>query len=88
MKLDEIRREIDNIDHEMVNLFKMRMNLVGEVANYKMANNLPIFNPEREKEILSKLMPEGELGPFTNDFLTALFEISKNYQRLVIAQGE
>lgn len=88
MRLEEIRTEIDNIDHEMVNLFKMRMNLVGEVANYKMANSLPIFNPERENEILSKLTPEGEMGPFTKDFLTALFEISKNYQRLIMAQGE
>jgi len=88
MKLEEIRSEIDNIDHELVALFKMRMNLVGEVANYKLANSLPIFNPEREMEILAKLTPEGELGPFTNDFLTALFEISKSYQRLIIAQGE
>lgn len=84
--LDEIRSEIDNIDHELVNLFHMRMSLVGEVANYKAANNLPIFNPSREKEILERLTPEGELGPFTTDFLESIFDLSRRYQSLIIAQ--
>lgn len=86
--LDEIRSEIDNIDHELVNLFQMRMSLVGDVANYKLANNLPIFNPSREKEILERLTPEGVLGPYTKDFLESIFDLSRRYQSLVIAQEE
>jgi len=88
MNLDSIRTEIDDIDHELVRLFQMRMNLVGEVANYKAANNIPVFNPEREKEILCKLIPEGELGPYTKDFLQSIFEISKKYQNILIIRGE
>lgn len=86
MKLYEIRSEIDNIDHELVSLFQMRMNLVKEVANYKIENSLPIFNPDREVEILEKLTPEGELGPYTKDFLQSMFEISKKYQSYIISQ--
>ena len=86
MKLDEIRSEIDNIDHELVSLFQMRMNLVKEVANYKIANSLPIFNPERESAILDQLTPEGELGPYTRDFLQTMFDISKKYQSIIMAQ--
>jgi len=86
MNLDNIRADIDDIDHELVNLFKMRMNLVAEVAKYKAANNIPIFNPEREKEILNNLIPEGELGPYTKDFLQSIFDISKKYQSLLIVQ--
>ncbi len=88
MNLESIRTDIDNIDHELVHLFQMRMNLVAEVAKYKAANNIPIFNPEREKEILNNLIPEGELGPYTKDFLESIFEISKKYQSLLIVQEE
>jgi len=86
MNLDNIRADIDDIDHELVHLFKMRMNLVAEVAKYKAANNIPVFNPEREKEIFNNLIPEGELGPYTKDFLQSIFEISKKYQSILIVQ--
>jgi chorismate mutase / prephenate dehydratase len=86
MDIDNIRSEIDNIDHELVHLFQMRMSLVSEVAHYKAANNLPIFNAERENEILKNLIPEGELGPYTNDFLKSIFDISKKYQSILIMQ--
>ena len=84
MNLDSIRNKIDEIDHELVSLFHMRMNLVKEVANYKIANNMPIFNPSREQDILNKLTPEGELGPYTNEFLESMFQISKKYQNTII----
>lgn len=86
MNLDSIRADIDDIDHELVHLFQVRMNLVSEVAKYKAANNIPIFNPEREKEILNNLIPEGELGPYTKDFIQSIFDISKKYQSLLIVQ--
>jgi len=86
MNLDNIRTDIDDIDHELVHLFQIRMNLVAEVAKYKAANNIPVFNPERENEILNNLIPEGELGPYTKDFLQAIFDISKKYQSLLIVQ--
>ena len=35
MKLDEIRKEIDNVDEELVALYKKRMMLSAEVAEYK-----------------------------------------------------
>ena len=45
MDLTEIRQEIDGIDQELVRLFCARMNLSAQVADYKKANNLPIFGP-------------------------------------------
>ncbi len=80
MNLEEIRTEIDNLDHELVDLFKMRMNLAKEAAGYKLAHRLPIFHPEREQAILDTLMPEGELGPYTREFLRSLFRLSREYQ--------
>ena len=55
MDLSEIRQQIDGIDQELVRLFCQRMSLSAQVADYKKANNLPIFVPARERAILQKV---------------------------------
>lgn len=52
MDLKDIRTQIDAVDAELVQLFVKRMNLSAQVADYKKANNMPIFVPAREREIL------------------------------------
>ena len=54
MDLLECRREIDNIDEELVKLFEKRMNIAINVARYKIENNMPIFNEAREIEVIKK----------------------------------
>ncbi len=55
MQLQELRKEIDRIDSELLELIQRRMHIVGEVAEYKRANQLPVFAPERENEVLNRL---------------------------------
>ena len=52
MDLTELRNEIDQIDDDLVRLFCQRMNVASKVADYKKANNMPIYMPAREREIL------------------------------------
>ena len=51
MDLKEIRNEIDAIDSQLVELFEKRMDTVRKVAEYKLENNMPIFNSKREQEL-------------------------------------
>lgn len=53
--LQESRKEIDEIDARMVQLFEERMKVAGNVADYKIATGRPVFDPVREKEKLEKL---------------------------------
>lgn len=48
LDLNEIRKNIDVIDRELVELFEKRMALTGEVANYKIATGKKVLDPERE----------------------------------------
>ena len=82
MDLTEIRQEIDGIDQELVRLFCARMNLSAQVADYKKANNLPIFVPARERAILQKVaqMAEPEMENYTRVLYSMLFELSRSYQ--------
>ena len=82
MDLTEIRQEIDGIDQELVRLFCARMNLSAQVADYKKANNLPIFVPARERAILQKVaqMAGTEMENYTRVLYSMLFELSRSYQ--------
>ncbi|NLJ58993.1 MAG: chorismate mutase [Tissierellia bacterium] len=52
MELDKIRREINNIDKEIVKLLEKRFNIVIEAGLYKRKNNLPIYDEERERQVV------------------------------------
>ena len=82
MDLSEIRQQIDEIDQELVGLFCRRMSLSAQVADYKKANNLPIFVPARERAILQKVAELAglEMENYTRVLYSMLFELSRSYQ--------
>ena len=52
--LNECRKRIDEIDDTLIALFEERMEIATSVADYKIKNNLPIFNKERENQVIEK----------------------------------
>lgn len=46
--LQESRKQIDEIDAQIVDLFERRMTVASNVADYKMATGKPVFDKERE----------------------------------------
>ena len=82
MDLSEIRQEIDSIDKELVSLFCQRMNLSAQVADFKKANNLPIYVPARERAILQSVAEQAgpEMANYTRVLYSMLFELSRSYQ--------
>ena len=82
MDLSEIRQEIDKIDDELVKLFCARMNLSAQVADYKKANNMPIYVPARERAILQSVAEKAgpEMANYTRVMYSMLFELSRSYQ--------
>ena len=82
MDLKEIRAQIDNIDNDLVHLFTKRMALSAQVADYKKENNLPIYVPAREREILQEVATKAgpEMANYTRVLYSMLFELSRSYQ--------
>lgn len=52
--LQILRKEINRCDEVLAETFAQRLNLVDEVAMYKRENALPIYDPQREEEILAR----------------------------------
>ncbi len=83
-KLEEYRKEINNIDRELVHLFEKRMQIAIEIGKYKQENNLPILNEAREREVIEKnitYLKNEDYKEGLKDFLNNLMNISKRVQK-------
>ncbi|MBP3540643.1 MAG: chorismate mutase [Clostridia bacterium] len=83
MDMNELREQINQIDEELVKLFSQRMQVARNIAQYKQENNLPVYDPERERQVLvrqaSKVEPELKMP--VRLLYNTLFDLSRNYQR-------
>ena len=82
MELNELRKQINQIDDEILDLFLRRMEVAGQVAAYKREHHLPIYQPQREREILKKAADKAgaEKGGYARVLFSMLMELSKSAQ--------
>ena len=53
MNLGDWRRRIDEIDQKLVELLNERSRCALEIGKLKQAANLPLYQPDRENEVLA-----------------------------------
>ena len=88
-ELENLREKIDAIDKEMIALFEKRMDIVADIAAYKIKNNLPILNQNREDIVISKVKAIVKNKDYTDsaiDFIKHIMEISKKFQQNLISK--
>lgn len=88
-ELENLREKIDAIDKEMIALFEKRMDIVADIAAYKIKNNLPILNQNREDIVISKVKSIVKNKEYTDsaiDFIKDIMEISKKFQQNLISK--
>ena len=76
-QIDEIvdfRRQIDEYDHQMMELLAKRMRVCRQIGRYKRDHNITIFQANRYNEILVKRGAQGALCGMNADFIATLFE--------------
>ncbi|MBY6915094.1 chorismate mutase [Clostridium botulinum] len=81
--LDQYRNSIDEIDKKITELFEQRMDVVLKVGEYKKKNNLPIFNKNREDDVIKKnlgYLKNQDYIEETEKFFEKLMEISRQLQ--------
>ncbi len=90
LDLQEIRKQLDGIDQQMVALFEQRMELCKEVADYKIGTNKPVYDGAREQQKIEAVtgMVEGEfLKQAVRELFTQMMTISRNYQYKQMAEN-
>ncbi len=87
--LQSLRGQIDQIDRQMVELFRQRMDVTRRVGLYKAEHGLPVLDQERERQVL---LEKGELaGEELRPAVTTLFQtimaLSRRQQRDMLREG-
>ncbi len=82
--LEELRKEIDRIDRQLLDLFVERMDYCSQVADYKRSVGMPVLDVKREKEVLDAkmaLLQNPELKDEVYTFFNSMMAISRNLQK-------
>ena len=73
MSIEDWRKRIDEIDGKLLELLNERTRCVIEVGKIKKVQNLRIYDPQRERDILHR-MKQQNAGPLDEEGLQRLFE--------------
>lgn len=73
MTLGDWRRRIDELDRKLVELLNERSKCALEIGKLKQAANLPLYQPDREKEVLENA-ERNNRGPLSDAAIRRLFE--------------
>lgn len=90
MDLIAIRKQLDEIDGSIIELFEKRMQLCGDVARFKIETGTAVFDKERENQ---KIQSVRELahGTFNQkaaeEIFSQLMTISRRYQYQLLEQN-
>ena len=74
--IEELRNRIDVIDDQLLRLLNVRVACAVEVGRIKHELALPVYQPEREKQVLGKVRESATAlaGPLTAEAVVRIFE--------------
>jgi len=72
MAIEDLRKEIDRLDAELVELLNARARIVVEVGKLKNETHAPVYAPAREKQVFDKIARENK-GPLPDKTLWAVW---------------
>ncbi|MGH9804107.1 MAG: chorismate mutase [Candidatus Acidiferrales bacterium] len=73
MDINDWRKRIDELDAKLVELLNERSRSVAEIGKLKRKSGQPVYQPEREREILERVQALNR-GPLRDEALKRLFE--------------
>ena len=87
-KLDILRKKIDGLDEEIINLLSNRMHTVEEIGNHKKENEITILQADRWQKIINdrnnKAREAGVSEEFIQRILKVIHEESINIQTNIL----
>ena len=84
MDIADWRRKIDEIDRKLVEILNQRAQAAQEIGRLKRDADLPVYEPDRERTVLTKVQ-EMNQGPLHHRHLLQIYErimdVMRNIQK-------
>ena len=91
MSIERWRKEIDDIDEQLVRLLNERSQCAIELGRIKRESGLPIYSPDREKDVIQHVTGVNR-GPLDAAAMRRLFERiideSRSIERVIVEREE
>lgn len=89
MDLSDYRKQIDEIDDELVKLFSRRMETAANIAQCKRDMGKAVMDAKREREKLLDLVDKcpDKFKDYTASLYSLIFELSRSYQNRILGTG-
>ena len=72
--INQLRKQIDELDNDLMQLLAKRMRVCREIGQYKKEHNMTVLQAQRYNEILDKRGAQGALCGMDSDFVKTIFE--------------
>jgi chorismate mutase/prephenate dehydratase len=72
-ELDELRRSIDRLDTQLIDLLNERASVVKRIGDIKRGTGVPIYAPHREAEVLTRVLQKSR-GPLPARTIEAIYK--------------
>ena len=72
--LSTLRRQIDEIDNQLLDLLSKRMRVSREIGHYKLEHDMPVLQTMRYDEILRDRAEQAERMDMSGDFIRKMLE--------------
>lgn len=85
--LKSLRKNIDKIDDEILELFIRRLSIVEDIYEYKKINGMNIYDQKRENEILQKIDKNISVNKYKSELeslFKSIMKISSSYQEKLL----
>ena len=80
---EKLRHRIDELDAELIALFEARMEVASHIAEYKLENDIPVFDETREEQVVCKnvgRLQDQSLEVYADSFFRHLMALSRKRQ--------
>ena len=72
--IQQLRKQIDELDNQLMELLSKRMRVCREIGEYKKQHNMTVLQASRYNEILEKRGVQGTLSGMSPEFVARVFE--------------
>ena len=86
LELKDYRKQLDEIDGRLLELFAQRMDIASEIARWKKEKNFPVQDLRREREKLRQVEEQSpeELADYSFMLFSFLLELSRSRQNRIL----
>lgn len=72
--ISQLRKQIDELDNQVMDILAKRMRVCREIGQYKKEHNMTVLQAQRYNEILDKRGAQGTLCGMDSDFIKKIYE--------------